>query len=149
MPQYDVVGLDAAGQAELLETLKQMPNREAMLAHARALLNSHPSLSTVTRPTLETRPTLTKRSTGGKKLAPRATRQDPTSKTFSGDGCNMRCGTSGGKPFLREQLWYAAVPSNGTPLMVAVIGSLDQQPGKYGTNTQHLRVPESFTGLVG
>lgn len=76
---------------------------------------------------------------GGKK----AKYHVPTSQTFSGDACNMAAqGKGGGMGFV--WLAWVGIPDPMTPAgnvrsvhghMVPVIGGLDRQPGKYGTNT--------------
>lgn len=148
MRTFETVGINEAELIDLRQQLESLPNRVAQCAYLRQYQADNPAVDVRTI-RMELRSDERKRQQG-RRIVKQKSRNDPGQQAFSGDGSNMRCGTRGGGAFLSEQLWWAAVPSNRDGgLMEPVIGGLDQMPGKYGTNTQFLQTPESFTGLVG
>lgn len=142
---YELVGISPDDLDAIREQLSALPNKQAKLRWLKAFAEVNPAVDA--RAVImqirveERRPRL--------RVHKQKSRNNPTAQGFTGEGYNMRHGTSGGKAFLTEQLWWAAVPSNRDGgVMEPVRGGVDMQPGRYGTNTQILRTPESFTGLA-
>jgi hypothetical protein len=145
---YELIGISPDDLAAIVSHLRTLPNRQAQQRWVLAFASEHPAVDT--RLIIQQIRSDDHKRQSGRRVVKQKSRNDASKQAFTGDGSNMRGGTSGGKAFLADHLWWAHAGATraGNPYMEPVKGGVDDQAGKYGTNTQFLHIPESFTGLV-